>query len=156
MSETKDNYEVLENGDICATTSYPEKDVEIKTTKGSFIVGKQPGYIVKNIIRKDKIPILKEYVVEQRDALQPKYEAGQDIIKKFENINEADKIIAAIEKIPKDMKDKRTYVKHLEHVNKLAQDITMKINAEANCKLMKTAIDKLNIQIDFIEKVEKA
>jgi len=138
----------LENGDVEGIQIYASTEVTIPVNGEQVIIGTQPEYEVPQIILKDKLPILLDYLKKQKEMLESRVTAAKEVIEKTDYID-LDKINDAILKIPAD----KLNAKKLQHLQQLTQDFYMKKNAIENMKVLEENVVKIQEQIDFLSKL---
>jgi len=142
----------LSNGDIEGIVEFPEQKVEVGFNGETHIIGNQPPYKVLNIIKRENVAKLKLYLEEQYNAINKKYIAAQEAMKPFKDMEAvADKFDQSLKLIPKDTTDDRKYTNRLDKTNELANKIIMYLNARANSGILKTNLDNIQNQLDFIK-----
>lgn len=138
-------------GNIVSRAIYPETKITISTSKGDIEAGTQPSYYVTNIIEKDKIEDLLEFLESNFSALEQRRKKLLDVIKNLEHIDGS--FMDRLKLLPiQDLTSGKKKYKKLEHLNKLIQDAYMKHESEANLKLIEEDYLKFKKQIDFIKK----
>ena len=152
MLNQKTTYEKTNDGSFKATIKQGEQKVEVGI-KGKMIeIGVQPGYTYHNIIPKDKVVSLREFLQEQYDALKQKSDAAKSAMDQFSFVEGADKIATSIATLLKSEKiDKHAMSRRLVSINELARKVDQKINATANFEVIKLSLDKIKEQLVFID-----
>jgi len=150
MEEMKDRMEVMDNGDIKAIVTYPQRDVEVKVKGKPFVIGVQPAYDVVNITHKDRLKDLLAFLYEQREMLSDRLKQAKDVIERTEYAS-SDALAEAINKVdPEKLKNK-----HFKELNDIANDVKLNNDAKMRLPLIQKNVDKISEQIDFIEKNNK-
>lgn len=148
VNKEKEQFKVLDNGDVEGSTSYPKKDVSIKVAGREVVIGYAPEYEIKQIIHKDKIKVLLEYLNEQKDYLVERLKKNQEVLDATEAID-IDKVSDALTKLPMDSSKKKKY----PAMERLVQEFYMKSGALKNKPLLDENIKKIDEQIEYLSKL---
>jgi hypothetical protein len=144
MKLNNQEFKVMPNGDVKAIQSYEAKPVVQAINGVDVTLGEQPAYEVINVVNKDKIPELLEYLKGQESEVQKRIDSAKEVIKKNEFLD-CEVLSAAIMKIPRD----KLNTKKLVEVNNLVQDFYMKKGAIENLVLLEANIELFTKQIEF-------
>lgn len=138
---------ILENGDMESIATYPQREVEVKVRGQNIVIGHQPEYGVKNIIKKDQLPVLYEYLVEQKNMLLDRIKKAKEVIEETREYY-VDGLMDEFKKLPKD----KIKSKHTQALSKYAGNVTMYIEAKKTVENIQKNLETFDYQIDFIEK----
>ena len=154
---TEQVYEKDDKGNLRAIQKYKGGAVEIKVGETLENIGDQEPYQTVQIIKKDKIPVLKKYLDEQLKTMKNNLDAAVKAMEQFKFIEAADQfskslgILKSILAVNGEKLDKNRIQKRLDKVNSLAGKIDQKITATANLEILKLNHDKTAIQVKYIE-----
>lgn len=146
---TKQEFKKLPSGDVEGVMVYPSTKVTIQINGRESEIGEQPEYEVKQIIKKEKINDLLEYLRQQKDHFAHRLKSAQEVLDKTEHID-IDKLQGALLSLPEEVSKKS---KKLASLNKLAEDYYMKSGALKNMKILEENLAKIEEQIQFLQTV---
>ena len=147
MAKKEQDFKKLENGDIEAVQRYEGKSIAVNIKGTDVNIGDALAYQVKQVIRKDAIPSLIEYLEDQRKMVMDRIKAAKDVIEKLSYMN-LELFGAELSKLPKD----KLGIKKLAPLNQMASDFYMKKEAMDKLVVLEPNIEKFDEQLTFLRK----
>ena len=167
MEEVK--YKLLKNGDAEATVVHPSKPIEIQVGKETYVIGESKEETIIQIIHKDKIPKLIEYLEDQAELIKNRIKSGEEVIEKYFFCTEKG-LFEELKKIPvssakilndairsaniQDRHGWKKVVARLDEVQKasrLCEGIMMKQESLAAIGPLKDSLDLMMKQLNFLK-----
>ena len=140
----KSEMKKLENGDLHAIRKQDSQAVTVPIHQDP--IGEQPGHEIIQVINKDKVKYLYQYLVDQFNQLSDRMKKAESVIeetKMFDN----ERLVEAIRSLPSDKINKN----HTAKLEIVAKNVMMNFEAKKNLPILKDSIDELKHQINFIE-----
>jgi len=145
MTQEKQQFKVLPSGDVEGSVEYGSNKVTIKVSGVEQEIGEAPSYVVKQIIKKDRIPTLVAYLQEQLDYIKQRVKSSKDVLDKTEAVD-IDKLAGAFDSFPADKKG----FKKFEALNRMVEEYYMKSGAIKNMVILEENQKKIEEQIKFL------
>jgi hypothetical protein len=146
------------NGQLRAIAKKAKRDVELSVNGSNYVVGWEDETVITQVIPKDNIRILLEYLQQQYSLVNGRYTTAQDELKKLDMID--DKVVKVMENVTAALGGKLTEkdVDRLLRVkapafNELATQCLKKVNLRKTLEDLTPTRAELKEQIDKVVEV---
>lgn len=150
MKDVTYNHEIDKDGNLVSWTIYPEREVVNMLHDKEVVLGVQPEYRVSNVVSKDNVPLLKEFLLEQLQLQRDKVKPSQDYIEQHGHLDPSGKV----QDLLKQLTDKQLQKKFKDYpkLDKYAEMVVKLNEAKRNVELFERSCGVIQQHLDFIEK----